>query len=82
MGFGRGASLIVLIWYKKKHDITMTVTLNLPVENLKKSYHNKKEDHKIMHDKMKELANPDEIYTRKWLETKLKNKYGEHIFFC
>ena len=36
-----------MIWYKKKHDITMTVALNLPVENLKKSHHNKKEDHII-----------------------------------
>ena len=35
-----------------------------------------------LHDKMKELANSDEVYTRKWLKTKLKNKYGEEIFFA
>ena len=33
-------------------------------------------------DKMKELTNSDEIYTRKWLKTKLKNNYGEQIFFA
>ena len=34
-----------------------------------------------LYDKMKEVANSDEVYTRKWLKTKLKNKYGEEISF-
>ena len=31
---------------------------------------------------MKELADTNEIYTPKWLKPKLKNKYGEQIFFA
>ena len=31
---------------------------------------------------MTKCRNSHEIYTRKWLKTKLKNKYGEWIFFA
>ena len=34
-----------------------------------------------LHEKMKEISQSDDVYTRKWLKTKLKEKYGEMIFF-
>ena len=36
-----------------------------------------------LYEKMKELADNavDQIYSAKWMKTKLKKKYGDHIFF-
>ena len=36
---------------------------------------------KELHDKMVEEANGTETYTRRWMKTKLLEKYGDRIFF-
>ena len=35
-----------------------------------------------LHDKMKEFAQSDDIYSRKWFKTKIKEKYDDMIFFA
>ena len=35
-----------------------------------------------LHEKRKEVTNSEDIYTRKWLKTKLKEKFADSIFFA
>ena len=35
-----------------------------------------------LHEKMKELTNSEDVYSRKWLKEKLQEKYGESLFFA